>query len=176
MKHIRFVPIGDYHAGGDAAAFKDHPEEFEWALAQYLGAGTAACYRGGQLWNASTDTGAKIKAATASWVHFYKAHRETLIQPIVHLRRADMQDWDGWLHVAPFAANGEIGVAMIFNPTDVAIERVVNFPLYYTGATDAVKVSVDEGDAVKTAVGRDFSIVVHFEMAPRSIHTVVVSK
>ena len=90
-----FVPIGDYHAGGDAAAFQDHPEEFEWALAQYLGAGTAACYRGAELWNNATEAGKKIKASTEKWVRFYKNHRETLIQPVVHLRRADMQDWDG---------------------------------------------------------------------------------
>ena len=36
-------------AGGDAAMFEPlsaHIAEYEWALAQYLGAGVAACYRG----------------------------------------------------------------------------------------------------------------------------------
>ena len=36
-------------AGGDAAMFmplSEHIDEYEWALAQYLGAGVAACYRG----------------------------------------------------------------------------------------------------------------------------------
>ena len=36
------------------------------------------------------------------WVSWYKAHRATLIHPIVHIRRADMQSWDGWLHINPF--------------------------------------------------------------------------
>ena len=35
-------------------------------------------------------------------LHNCKAHRATLIQPVVHLRRPDMQGWDGWLHVNPF--------------------------------------------------------------------------
>jgi hypothetical protein len=35
---------------GDDAAFLGHDFELEWALAQYLGAGTAACYRGPVLY------------------------------------------------------------------------------------------------------------------------------
>jgi hypothetical protein len=49
-----FVPLGDYHAGGDIATFDGFERELEWAFAQYLGAGTAACYRGAQLWDNST--------------------------------------------------------------------------------------------------------------------------
>ena len=41
-----FLPITDYHAGGEAAAFGNDLKAYEWGLAQYLGAGTAACYRG----------------------------------------------------------------------------------------------------------------------------------
>jgi hypothetical protein len=35
-----FVPLVDYHSGGDAAKFEplaEHQIEYEWALAQYLG-------------------------------------------------------------------------------------------------------------------------------------------
>jgi len=49
-----FVPLVDYHGGGDAAAFEplsEHLQEYEWALAQYLGYGTAACYRGTRLYD-----------------------------------------------------------------------------------------------------------------------------
>ena len=63
-----FVPIGDYHAGGDAASFQNHPEEFEYALAQYLGAGTAACYRGAELWDPTTASGSAIKQSLQKWV------------------------------------------------------------------------------------------------------------
>ena len=64
---------------------------YEWALAQYLGAGTAACYRGGQLWDNETKAGQEIKGVLKKWVSFYKDHRATLTQPVVHLRRPDMQ-------------------------------------------------------------------------------------
>ena len=86
-----FLPLSDYHAGGGAATFAGHPEAYEWGLAQYLGAGTAACYRGPTLWTEGTPEGAAAKAALAKWVSFYKAHRAILIEPVVHLRRPDMQ-------------------------------------------------------------------------------------
>ena len=44
-----FAPLVVYHGGGDAAMFEpltEHSTVYEWALAQYLGMGTAACYRG----------------------------------------------------------------------------------------------------------------------------------
>lgn len=50
----RFVPLVDYHGGGAAAAFEplsDNILDYEWALAQYLGAGVAACYRGFELYD-----------------------------------------------------------------------------------------------------------------------------
>jgi len=92
-----FVPLDDYHAGGPAAAFAHDAEAYEWALAQYLGAGVAACYRG-----ARPFTTPAIEAVVAKWIGWYKAHRYTLVQPIIHLRRPDMQGWDGWIHVSPF--------------------------------------------------------------------------
>ena len=172
-----FLPLGDYHAGGEAAAFHDHPEEFEFALAQYLGAGTAACYRGGQLWNASKPSGAAIKNSLKKWVSFYKAHREALIQPVVHLRRPDMQSWDGFLHVNPFAsAGGDIGVGMLFNPTDSKIDAFVNMNLYYTGATDSVVISINGADTKKVTLSRDYSFDLQLTMPPKSSHTVVITR
>lgn len=52
-----FTPLVDYHAGGAPAAFeplKEHLTAYEWALATYLGAGVAACYRGPRLVSDST--------------------------------------------------------------------------------------------------------------------------
>ena len=82
------------HAGGDAAAFGGDPAAYEFAVAQYLGAGVAACYRGSRPYSMPAE-----KAMLTKWIGFYKAHRGSLLQPIVHIRRADMQSWDGWLHV-----------------------------------------------------------------------------
>ena len=36
------------------------------------------------------------KAMVTKWIGWYKRHRATLIHPIVHIRRATMQSWDGW--------------------------------------------------------------------------------
>ena len=173
-----FLPLGDYHAGGGAATFGGHPAAYEWALAQYLGAGTAACYRGPTLWTEGTPEGATAKAALVKWVGFYKKHRQTLIEPIVHLRRPDAQGWDGWLHVRPLAkeSSAEVGVAMLFNPTDAPLNVSIVLPLYYTGLDATVQVSIDEGAFASHTVPRDYGLMVELAFAPRSIHTVVVRR
>ena len=171
-----FVPLGDYHAGGDAATFQNHPQEYEFALAQYLGAGTAACYRGGELWDASDASGLVIKIKLIKWVNFYKKHRKTIIEPVVHLKRPDMQGWDGWLHVRPYSKDGEVGVAMLFNPTDSVMTVVVSLPLYYTGLDQQANVVVDEGKSVAMTLKRDYSIEIEIVMEAKSIHTVVISE
>lgn len=77
-----FVPIDDYHGGGENAAFAPNghfqQQAYNFALGQYMGAGTAACYRGAALYD-NDDT----KAIVTKWVNFYKKHRQTLISPIV---------------------------------------------------------------------------------------------
>lgn len=199
-----FLPITDYHAGGADATFGAYPEAYEWGLAQYLGAGVAACYRGDKPY-ASPE----VKAILIKWISFYKAHRLTMIQPIVHIRRPTMQSWDGWLHVNPFgygqnnstscgkpdrptvrgravevlsmpgcssSSGVEVGVAMIFNPTDVTLpNEIVSIPLYYTGLETSAQVSVDGGAAQAYPLARDYSIQVTMSMAPRSIHTIVIT-
>lgn len=121
------------------------------------------------------------------WVSWYKAHRYTLIQPVVHIRRADIQGWDGWLHVNPFGLAGagqaqhgsdpaEVGVAMLFNPTDARLNTAVSLPLYYCGLDDAALLSVNGGAPQRFALNRDYSVLLHVDMPPRSIHTVVVTR
>jgi hypothetical protein len=176
-----FLPITDYHAGGEAAAFGNDLRAYEWGLAQYLGAGTAACYRGSRVYKDEPT-----RTMVTKWISWYKAHRATLIHPIVHIRRADMQSWDGWLHVNPFAYGAgnntnsnpdvEVGVAMLFNPTTSPLSVTVAIPLYYTGLTTAALVSVDEGPVKAMALGRDYSVQLPLEMAAGSIHTVVFSR
>ena len=43
-------------------------QEYEWGLAQYLGAGVAACYRGYRIYD--TD---RTKRLVTKYVQFYKA-------------------------------------------------------------------------------------------------------
>eukprot|EP01043_Picozoa_sp_COSAG02_P067792 COSAG02_NODE_11023_length_1810_cov_0.870836_1_plen_221_part_00 len=180
-----FLPITDYHAGGEAATFGEHIKAYEWGLAQYLGAGTAACYRGNRPY-ANDPT----KAVVTKWISWYKQHRATLIHPIVHIRRADMQSWDGWLHVNPFgysAGNStndfepqqketEVGVAMLFNPTTAHLNVTVNIPLYYTGLSTTAKVSVDGAEGVVMAIGRDYGLSLPMSMPANSIHFVTFAR
>eukprot|EP01051_Picozoa_sp_SAG22_P008185 SAG22_NODE_609_length_8597_cov_12.875382_7_plen_146_part_00 len=77
-----FLPITDYHAGGSAATFGSDIKAYEMGLAQYLGAGTAACYRGDRVYKDEPT-----RQMVTKWISWYKAHRATLIHPIVHIRR-----------------------------------------------------------------------------------------
>lgn len=68
-----FLPIEVYHGGGDQAKFeplKEHLVEYEWGLAQYLGAGVAACYRGTRLFDTE-----ETKVVVKKWVDFYKVRK-----------------------------------------------------------------------------------------------------
>ena len=88
-----------------------------------------------------------------------------------------MQSWDGWLHVRPFAEGSEeVGVAMLFNPTDDIIDVTVNINLYFTGLVGQALVEVDGGKATIVTLARDYGIDVPMVMVPRSIHTVVVRR
>jgi len=137
-----FVPLVPYHAGGDVAAF-DTPlssnlVEYEWALAQYLGYGVAACYRGTRLYD--TD---ETKQVVMKWVEFYKAHRQILISDIVHLRRPNMQGIDAIMHVNPFLQ--EKGLIMVFNPLSIDIvSDTLRVPIYYTGLSESIAVNVTD--------------------------------
>jgi hypothetical protein len=60
----RQVPLVDYHLPGADSRFEPLSEnilDYEWALAQYLGAGVAACYRGFELYDSP---------ATRTMVHY----------------------------------------------------------------------------------------------------------
>ncbi len=94
-----FVPLVQYHGGGAAATIeplKDHLAHYESRLANLFGAGVQACYRGPRLL-----THRKPRAVVKRWVDFYKLHRAILDSDLIHLRRPDGRDWDGWLHVNP---------------------------------------------------------------------------
>ena len=145
-------------------------------MAQYLGAGTAACYRGSQVYNETTPVGLHVRKVMKTWIGFYKRHRDTLIQPIVHLQRATASDWDGWLHVNP-RGETEVGLAMIFNPTDRHLNgTMISLPLYYTGLEWDVGLLVDDAPVYHTRLERDYSVGVMLDMKPKSIHTIIVQR
>ena len=137
-----FVPLTQYHGGGAAATIEplcEHLPHYDARFANLLGAGVQACYRGPRLYD-TPETLAVVK----KWVDFYKTHRQVLDADMVHLRRADGRDWDGWLKVNPQAK--EKGLAFFFNPLTEPIERTITVPLYYTGLTGKATVSINGQD------------------------------
>jgi hypothetical protein len=165
-----FVPLTQYHGGGAAATIeplKDNLPHYEARMANLFGAGVQACYRGPRLYD-SDETRDLVK----KWVSFYKAHREVLDSDLIHLRRPDGRNWDGWLHVNP--QGKEKAMAFIYNPLEVDIEREIRLPLYYAGVKGKVKVSVNSGIPTKMEVSDDRSITMKVKIAARSRTWVLV--
>lgn len=78
-----------FPSGGEPAVFDPmsvYTLQYEWALAQYLSYGVAACYRGPRLYDS-----VQTMEIARKWVSFYKKYRDIVISDIVHVRRPDMQ-------------------------------------------------------------------------------------
>ncbi|WP_276481455.1 alpha-galactosidase [Paraflavitalea pollutisoli] len=149
-----FVPLTRYQGGGPEAILEplsEHLKDYEQLMMQYYGAGVQACYRGPRLYD--TEATRAVVARVISW---YKQYRDILNAPLVHLRRADGRDWDGWLHVDPLLKTN--GLLMLFNPTSEPITRTIEVPLYYAGATDRVVVREKGSKAQTLAVNRNYSM------------------
>jgi len=146
-----FVPLTEYHGGGAAATIeplKDHLAHYETRLANLFGAGVQACYRGPRLY----DTEA-TRAVVKKWVDFYRQHRAILDSDIIHLRRPDGRDWDGWLHVNP--ALPERAMLVVYNPLDQEITRRIRVPLHYSGLKDRALVEVQDRAARPVSLDED---------------------
>ena len=160
-----FVPLVQYHGGGGEATIEplaEHLDAYEAHLAQNFLAGVQACYRGTRLYDAEST-----RAVVKKWVDFYKANRAILDSDIVHIRRPDGRDLDGFLHVNPRLPTK--GLAAVFNPTDRAISRDWTLPLYYTGLETTARISEKGGPARTYRLDRGFQVVVSVNLPPRSL-------
>ena len=163
-----FVPIDEYHAGGDVATIepiKEHMAEYNFILGTYFLSGIQAAYRGRRLFD-PTDGGASEKMV-AGWVAFFKAHRVILNSDIIHVRRADGRDIDCMMHVNPNLK--EKALALVFNPLKQPVKRDLQLPLYYTGLTDEALVRQKEGKPLIYQLDRDYKITIQLEMKPESV-------
>ena len=142
-----FVPLSQYHGGGAAATIEplaEHLPHYEARLANLLGYGVQACYRGPRLFDTP-----ETKALVVKWVSFYKQHRDVLDNgDIIHLRRPNGRDWDGILHANP--SGEEKGLAVFYNPLAEPITRRIEVPLHYTGLTAQAMVSINGASPVVT--------------------------
>lgn len=158
------VPLVQYHGGGAAATIeplKDHLPHYETRLSNLFGAGVIACYRGPQLFDTP-----ETKAIVKKWTDFYKQNRAVLDGDIIHLRRADGNDWDGFVHVNPRTKQGML---MVYNPLKQDIKRTIKVPLYYTGIRDQVEIKEqNKGKAARQALQRDDSIRMEISIPAKS--------
>lgn len=138
-----FVPLVEYQGGGEAATLEplsEHLKEYEAHLFQNFGAGVQACYRGFRLYDTE-----ETRQLVVKWVDWYKQYRLILNSDIIHLRRADGRDWDGFMHVNPTLK--EKAMVLLFNPLNAAMERQITLPLYYTGLTGYASIREMHGKA-----------------------------
>ncbi len=159
-----FVPLVQYHGGGAAATIeplREHLADYEQHLANNLGYGAQACYRGPRLYD-SPET----KAAVIRWVSWFKKYRDILESDVVHVRRADGRNLDAVLHVNP--ALPIKGLAMIYNPTEEALEQEIVLPLYYTGLDDTALVSESDAKPIRLKLDREYRIRIRPRVPPRS--------
>ena len=84
----------------------------------------------------------ETQAAVTEVIQWYKKYRDILNSDMIHLRRPDARDWDGFIHVNPHKK--EKGLAMFFNPTHQEITRTIHIPLYYTGLTQTARIREKE--------------------------------
>ncbi|HVZ57608.1 MAG TPA: hypothetical protein VG870_13175, partial [Chitinophagaceae bacterium] len=139
-----FVPLTRYQGGGPEAILEplsEHLSDYRQLMMQYYGAGVQACYRGPRLYD--TDTTRQLVRSVIGW---YKKYRRILNGDLIHLRRADGRDWDGWMHVDP---QGSLrALVMVFNPLDQPITRDIRIPLHYAGLAGQAQVRQEEGPLI----------------------------
>jgi hypothetical protein len=156
-----FVPLTKYQGGGPEAILEplsEHLQDYEQLMMQYYGAGVQACYRGPRLYD--TDSTRRTVERVIRW---YKKYRELLNADIIHLRRADGRDWDGWLHVDPHSP--QKGLMVLFNPLPYAITRTLEIPVYYTGQQEALKIREQEGPVKAYKVSRNYTVSLTVKLA-----------
>ena len=165
-----FVPLVEYHGGGEAATLEplaEHLDAYEAHLAQNFGCGVQACYRGPRLYD--TD---ETKAVVKKWVDFYKRYRAILESDIMHLRRADGRDIDGVLHVNAQLATR--GLALFFNPLEEAVTRAWKLPLYYTGLRERALIREGEGEVREYLLDRVYEVELQVEIPAQGLVWFVV--
>jgi hypothetical protein len=159
-----FVPLTKYQGGGPEAILEplqDHLKEYEELMIQYYGAGIQACYRGPRLYDTE-----KTKNLVSAMIKWYKEYRYILNSDIVHLKRADGRDWDGWLHVNPQLKTK--GMLFLFNPLKQKISRTISIPLYYTGLNNEAILKNKNRSSKIYKLDRNYNIRLSFTIEPDS--------
>lgn len=167
-----FVPLTQYHGGGAAATIEplsEHLDHYEARLSHLFGAGVQACYRGLRIYDTE-----QTKTVVKKWILFYRQHREVLDADIVHMRRPDGRDWDGFVHVNPQGV--EKALAVFYNPLATAIERTLRIPLHYAGLQNTVQVAVENAAPQSVMLDRTDTMTVTVTIPAHGRTWMVVTK
>jgi len=171
----QFAPLVDYHGGSNAALepFAEHFEAWEWTLATYLGAGYGTCYRGDRLYDTP-----KVQAMVSKWMAFWVRYRAILSQDVVHVKRPDMQRIDAIAHIDSNASAAICALLMVYNPAVSGGNATakLSLPLYFSGESEAVMLSREEGPLSRVALRRDYSISLNVSLPPLGITYFVVRR
>ena len=165
-----FVPLTQYHGGGAAATIEplhEHLDAYEAHLANNLGLGVQACYRGPRLYDTE-----QTKTVVKKWVDFYKKYRAILESDLIHVRRADGRRIDCMLHANPQLKHK--GMAMVYNPLTTAVSTQLKLPLYYTGLTQTAKIREKEGNPKIYTLDRQYNVLLSISMPPQSVTWFVI--
>jgi hypothetical protein len=165
-----FVPLTRYQGGGPEAVLEplsEHLKDYKQFMMQYYGAGVQACYRGPRLYD--TDS---TKQEVINTINWYKKYRAILNSSLIHLRRADGRDWDGWLHVNPQLQTK--GLLMLFNPLKQSIIRTITVPLYYAGLNCKAILKEKDGAPKKMTLNKNDELTLQFTLAPESYSWYVI--
>jgi hypothetical protein len=166
-----FVPLVEYQGGGAAATIeplREHLEHYETRLANLFGGGVMACYRGPRLYDAP-----ETRAVVKRWVDFYRGHRAILDSDLLHLRRPDGNDWDGWMHVN--AQLPERALAVFYNPLGQPIQRRIQLPMHYTGLTQKAGASIEGRTRRKLTINRGETAEITVDIPARGRTWVVIT-
>ena len=165
-----FVPLTEYQGGGAAATIeplKEHLPDYELHLANNLGFGVQACYRGPRLFDSE-----ETKTLVKTWVALYKKHRAILESDVLHLRRADGKNLDYVLHVNPDLK--EKGLLMVYNPASTTTHQVIDVPLYYSGLHETAKIHERDGVPHTYKLDRNYKVSLPVTLKPNSYTWFVV--
>lgn len=165
-----FVPLTEYHGGGEAATIEplnDHLAHYRAMMVGNLGMGVQACYRGPRLFD--TDATKAMVSETVGW---FKKYRDILESDMIHGRRADGRDIDWMLHVNPTLQHK--GMVVVYNPLNESVTRTIRPNLYYSGLTDTATIRREEGPTESHTLNRDYEVTLTFEIAPESFTWFVI--
>jgi len=166
-----FVPIDVYHGGWPECCIEPAGflgGQWEWYLAMYFGTGVSPIYRGHRLYNEAVP---ESKALVQKYTAWNAKYRTILHADLLHLKRADGNGIDAMLHVEPDASKSkERAMLIVFNQNpDLAANTTLKVPLYYSGLSSTVTVSLSGAAPTTMSIARDWSVTLPINMRPNTI-------